>query len=442
MMMNVSAGRFESSGGSVSLMSLPDSLSDLLIAGKRSTSVDPAALKSKDRLYAFDSSGQHIEWSDPESDRCNVRLVKGPDGELYQVNSATGVLRLDGPDEVIIPPGQAAYANEPRYNKSATVYVGIQDEDSDPFGRPVLDAAFDAGYVYVVPVVVDPSGEDAYVAAARLQLSDTGSPPYTVVQLYDDPPPAGDNQYRNSLREIEIDSSGNLYVLNVHSLNESDILWKYGSDGTVLKRLDLGNPSDSNYVPDPVAMHISDRTDMLYLTSAQYNPADVNSTVVHGFSTDGALELKRSITINNMQHVTGITEDPATATLWAIGFNMENIPEFPDPSQSPFYLPRLAKINYGSNNAQVTALSGSHDLGLPLSIVWTATADECGGADLDKSGSVDFADFAVLIQYWLDSNCGPLDWCAGADFDKSKTVDTVDLTILSWRWLETGCNNP
>jgi hypothetical protein len=440
--MSIATGRFEGFAGPVSLMGLPESLSDLLIAGKRSTSNDPAALKSKDRLYAFDRNGQYIEWSDPESDRCNVRLVKGPEGELYQVNCETGVVRLDGPDEVIVPPGQAAYANEPRYNKSATVYIGIQNEDSDPFGRPILDAAFDADYVYVVPAVVSPYGEKAYAAAAKLQLSDTGNPPYAVVQLYDDPPLPNDNQYRNNLREIEIDSAGNLYVLNVHSLNESDILWKYSSDGTVLNRLDLGNPNSDTHIVDPIAMHMSDSTDMLYLTSAQYNQADIDSTVVYGFSTDGAPELKRSITINGIQHVTGITEDPATGILWAVGFNMEDIPDSPNPTQPPFYYPCLAKIPHGSDNAQVTALLGSHDLGLPLSIVWTATADECGGADLDKSGSVDFADFALLAQYWLDSNCSPSDWCAGADFDRNSTADIVDFAILSWHWLETGCDNP
>jgi hypothetical protein len=439
-MMNISAGSFEGSDGSVSLMSLPDSLSDLLIAGKRATSEDPTALKSKDRLYAFDSSGQYIEWSDPESDRCNVRLVKGPEGELYQVNCETGVLRLDGPDEVIVPPGQVTYANEPRYNKSATVYIGIQNEDSDPFGRPILDAAFDADYVYVVPVVVSPYGEEAYAAAAKLQLLvGAGNPPYEVVQLYDDPPPAADNQHRNNLREIEIDSAGNLYVLNVHALNESDILWKYDPNGTI-KRLDLGNPNNSSYVPDPIAMHISDSTDMLYLTSAQYNQPDVNATVVHGFSTDETLELNRSVTINNMQHVTGITEDPITATLWAVGFNMEDIPESPDPTQPPFYHPCLAKIPYGSDNPQVTALLGSHDLGLPMSIVWTATADECGGADLNQSGSVDFSDFAILAQYWLDSNCSPSDWCAGADFNENTEIDFVDFAIMAEYWLETGCS--
>ena len=174
---------------------------------------------------------------------------------------------------------------------------------------------------------------------------------------------------------------------------------------------------------------------MLYLTSAQYDQTDVNSTVVYGFSTYEALTLKRSITIDNMQHVTGITEDAATRSLWAVGFNMENIPDSPNPTEPPFYYPVLAKIVYGDNNAQLTALLGSYDLGLPMSIVWTATADKCGGADLDQSDSVDFTDFAILAQYWLDSNCGPADWCAGADFNKNTEVDSVDLAIMTEYWL-------
>ncbi|MHC4748706.1 MAG: dockerin type I domain-containing protein [Planctomycetota bacterium] len=433
-------GSVESSAVLLSL-SDPESLSDLLIVGKRGTSEDPTALKSQDRLYSFKSNGLYVEYFDPKSDHCNIKLVKGPEGQLYQINIEEGVSKLND-DKVIIPPGEVEIVaiKEPRYNKSATVYIGIQDEGPDSFGRPILDVAFDADYAYVVPVVVEPDGEDAYAAAAKLQLLASGNPPYEVVQLYDDPPPSADNQSRNNIREIEIDSAGNVYVVNVHSLNESDILWKYAPDGTMLKRLDLCSPDSEIYIPDPIAMHISDSTDMLYLTSAQYDQADVNSTVLYGFSTEEALTLKRSITIDNMQHVTGITENPATGSLWAVGFNMENIPDFPNPTKPPFYYPILAKIPYGDNNAQLRALLGPYDLGLPMSIVWTATADKCGGADLNESGNVNFTDFAILAQYWLDSNCSPTDWCAGADVNKNTAVDTIDLAILSWNWLETDCD--
>ncbi len=358
-----------STDGPISPTDLTNSLSDLLIVGKRSMSEDPYALKSKDRLYLFDRAGQYAGWSEPTSDRGNIRLVKGPNGKLYQINSEKGIVRLDGSGNVIVPTGQATYANDPRFNKPATIHIGIQDEGVAFFGRPILDAAFDGDYVYVVPAVVSPEGEQAYLAAAKLRLLSAGNPPYQVVQIYDDPPATNDNQQRDNLREVEIDDDGNIYVVNVHSINESDILWKYSSNGILLRRLDLGNPKSSSYLPDPTAMHVSDVTDRVYLTSGQ-SGQDSYTATIYGFSKEN-LALEKSVTINGMNHVTGITEDPSTGTLWVVGFNMADIPDYPNPTQAPFYYPCLASIPSGSDNAQVVPLLGSYDLGLPMSIVWT-----------------------------------------------------------------------
>jgi hypothetical protein len=345
-------------------------LSDLLIAGKTSETNPPSKLE--DSLYAFDNEGQFIGSFEPASDRCNIRLVQGPDGENYQLNSETGLLRLDSSDTAIIPPGEIRLSNtEPRYNASATIYVGVQDKGADSFGRPILDAALDSEYAYVVPVVVAPDGEEAYTAAAKLRIIDGASPPYEVVQLYDDPPLENDNQYRDYLRELEIDNSGNLYVLNVHAINESDILWRYKPDST-FERIDLGNPHGDIYIPSPVAMYMSKTTDMLYLTSAAYNPSDPDATVVYGLSTTGSLSIARSVTVN-IQHITCITEDPQTSALWVAGFNMYDIPFYPNPYQMAFYYPILAKNPVGSDNVEHFSLynPGSHDLALPMSILWT-----------------------------------------------------------------------
>ncbi|UCD27577.1 MAG: hypothetical protein JSV03_10715, partial [Planctomycetota bacterium] len=367
----------EGSGAPVPLVELPGNLSDLLIAGKRGPEDAPSKLK--DRLYVFDSHGLCGGWFEPALDRGNIRLLQGPDGELYQLNSETGLLRLDSTDEVIIPPGEITLTdiNEPRYNKSATVYVGIQDKGPDSFGRPILDAAFDVNHVYVVPVVISPDGGESYTAAAKLKLLGEGDPPYEIVKLYDDPPLENDNQYRDSLREIELDSAGNVYVLNVHYINESDILWRYDPNGTI-ERLDLGRPDSDSYLPAPAGMYASKTTDMLYLTSAVYNPVDCNSTVIYGFSTEGALTLERSVTINDMHHATSITEDPQTGTLWVVGFNMYDVPQYPNPTQAAFYHPFLARIPYDSNSVQPTPLFDydRHDLALPLSIVWTRAGVE------------------------------------------------------------------
>jgi len=410
----------------------PGDFNDLLIAGKTSD----VSTKLKDRLYVFDSSFKYVRSLSFASERCNIRIVQDPNGQLYEINLEAGVRQLDDQShKIIIPRNQVTFANEPRYNKSATVYVGIKGEGSYAVGRPILDAAFDTnGYVYVAPVVVNPDGNEPYAAAAKLQLLSSGTPPYKVVKIYDDPPPPGDNQYRNNLRETEIDSAGNIYVLNAHSLNESDILFRYKPNGTI-ERLELAKP-DVN-LPDPIGMYMSNATDMLYLASAQYNPEDSNSSIVYGISTKGNLTLTRSITITNMHHATSITEDPATGSLWVVGFNMD-IPEYPDPTKPPFYYPRLAKVPLGSNNVQAQSPSGSYDLAMPLSVVWTKTVN-CGGADLNKSNRVNFDDFAILRSRWRNSNCTPPTWCDGADLNNSKTVELMDVAVLARHWLETGC---
>jgi len=208
------------------LVTLPDPLDDLLILGKRSST--GASEKLEDRIYMFDKDPDYNTWFAPSSNRSNLRLVPAPDGSYYQINSESGIVELNSTDDVVVPPGVCTGVTEPRYGTSATVYVGIQLEEGayedESVGRPILDAAFDDDYVYVLPVVVNPAAGEPYAAAAKLQLLGSGSPPYSIVKLYDDPPLPADNQYRNALREIEIDDEGNIYVLNAHSLNESDIL--------------------------------------------------------------------------------------------------------------------------------------------------------------------------------------------------------------------------
>jgi parallel beta-helix repeat protein len=449
---STTAGVFQDFGERELLTSLPSSLSDLLIIGKRRASDGPTKLE--DRLYVYDNNSQYAGWSSPASDHCNIRLVKGPEGELYRINSEEGVTKLEDTNEVtIIPPGDINDINEPRYDTSATVYIGIQNEGEDSVGRPILDIAFDdANYVYVVPVVVEPNTVDpntAYVAAAKLQLLGAGNPPYQVVKLYDDPctfnPDDSDNPNLSGLREIEVDVKGNVYVINVHANNESDILWKYDPNGTVITRLDLGDPNSVNYLPAPIGMHVSDTTEMLYLASAQYNLADVNSTLIYGFSTE-SLTLERSITINDMHHVTSITEEPMSGSLWVAGFNMKDIPQFPNPGQLPFYLPYLAEVPYDSNSVQAVCISDSNsvpgnDLAMPMSVIWTRTV-KCGGADIDRNGDVTFVDFAVFALAWLNE-LGDAKWNpdCNVSIPAGNSIDTLDLAVLAEHWLETGCLN-
>lgn len=59
---------------------------------------------------------------------------------------------------------------------------------------------------------------------------------------------------------------------------------------------------------------------------------------------------------------------------------------------------------------------------------------------VDCAGSfgVDFADYAVLANFWLDQNCADSNNCAGTDFDFSGSIDFVDLGALAQHWLRSN----
>lgn len=437
---------FGNFGGPRSLIN-PSDLNDLLIAGKRGTTADPTKLM--DRLYVFDaldSNAAYLRWLEPNppSNRCNIKVVRGEGNDLYRINSQDGVSRLDGTDANFVPAGgHTTYTPEPRYGRLATVYVGVQGTGSNPSGRPILDAAFDAdaNFVYVVPVVVVSDGNAPYAAAAKLKLKKGSNPPYDVNKLYDGPLLPGDNQrkYRNTLRDIKLDGAGNVYVTNAHVMNESDILWKFEPNGTV-RRLNLGNPTEVNYVPAPMGMCVSSTTNVVYLASSSfYGKVDPDSTVIHGFST-ADFNLVRTITVHRMQHMTGITEDPVTKSLWVAGFDMNSTANPP----KPFYDPYLAKVPSGVNDVCAVCILGANDLAMPLSIVWTGARPvqkKCGGADLNGSGTVNLSDLAKFAQYWL---CAAPSYCDGADLEPEQSpdgdVDIWDLDVLAEHWLNTGCN--
>jgi len=406
----------------------------LLIGGKRFDAGQQDFLS--DRLYEFDESYNLVggPYTMP-NDRINGKLVRGHNDLLYQTNVEEGLVRLSDGSSVI-PRGQDySVSSEPRYGLPATVYVGFQDQGENTWGRPILDAAFDSqGYVYVAPVVVDAG--DPYVASARLVLAPGATPPYHVVEIYDNPPLPTSNQDRNNLCEIEVDDNGNVYAINRGYTNNSDILWVYKSDGDVNK-CELQNLG----IYGPIGLCCSSYDNSrLYVASSKSEP-DANSVSLYVLSA-ADLTLAQSITINNMGHITDITEDPLTGTLWVVGFTMpEYMTYLPaNLSQIPqFYHPYLAAVPYGSSGpVQATHLSDAADLALPLSIAWVgATPEKCGGVDLDGMGDVSFGDLSILVSQWLQAPGTPSADIAPGPGDG--IVNFLDLAVLADHWMETGC---
>ena len=55
--------------------------------------------------------------------------------------------------------------------------------------------------------------------------------------------------------------------------------------------------------------------------------------------------------------------------------------------------------------------------------------------DFDYDGDVDFDDLNRLTNYWLSPCVGPI-WCEGCDLDKNSWVDFIDFSIFAQQWLE------
>jgi hypothetical protein len=81
-----------------------------------------------------------------------------------------------------------------------------------------------------------------------------------------------------------------------------------------------------------------------------------------------------------MGHITGITEDPDSGTIWVVGFKMTDIPEW--LNDFDFCRPYLAKIPRGAVGP-VDAIClydpvkyPDNDLALPVSILWTGIEED------------------------------------------------------------------
>jgi len=56
-------------------------------------------------------------------------------------------------------------------------------------------------------------------------------------------------------------------------------------------------------------------------------------------------------------------------------------------------------------------------------------------ADFDMDLHVDFVDYAVLANHWMNQNCNEPDWCDGTDLDKDGSLNWLDLAQFTENWL-------
>ena len=374
--------------------------SDLLILGKASkynALLDKEFLTHDDLLVGviLDQTGNYRSQVEVVfyPNHSNQRLVRDGHGQIYVINSQKGLCRLNG--DVVIGASQQTF-------KGKTVTIGLQGSETNPWGRPIRDAAFHDGHVYVVPVVVkepvDPNNPYlmdpnypylVYLAAAKLKINSSGL--YGVNQLYIDPElsgKSGQNPNLVGLREIEVDEAGRVYVLNVHGQNSSDLLWQFDPNGVVLRRhyLDEHPPM----LRDPMGLCYDAHSQQIYLAEGLFEPNRPTVSMVYGLSTE-TLERERTVTVNGIQHVTGITTN-GQGSIWITGVNLTYNPQYfyacdLDKSEGKFVRsncdtgygspsPLLAHMEvsaWSGGSKSITAVNLYGEIGIifPLSILWT-----------------------------------------------------------------------
>lgn len=346
----------------------------LLILGKdkwQGRTIHSSQSMFGERLFGFNSDLWCIDQKDPSINRAVARLIQDPDGKLYTVSISEGLRDLADPTKRVLPSSHHVLGSEQetRFFTEADVYVGLYGTEAEPLGRPIWDAVVTDAYIYVVPVVVVPrsSGALSYLAAARLARDSED------ILIYDDPslfdPDMPDNPHLGGLREIAVDRTGSVYIVNTHQRNASHFLWKYGPDGSVLHRVALADLDLGHSLVDPVGLHVSERSDIVYIGSGQRQ----ENARVYGFDAD-TMSVVRQIEITNMEQVTGITESPS-GTLYVIGVNIDAEAVFDTERgwkdlKSPFYEGRLAQIQPEETQVKAYTLSDQKDPALPVSVIW------------------------------------------------------------------------
>ena len=386
---------------------LPDThvdFSDLLVVGTRPWfgmwSGDSRGPLTSQGLFALNSIRVNGDYQCQQSgtlqNNTSVgRLIRGQNKQIYMTCMGKGVYRIEdnGDPVVVLYSGQRYDThNDPRHHTHAHVYVGLQQDDSGIYGRPIWDVAVSSSStLYVAPVVVVPDGHEPYLSVAPFYKQDRGYVLFSELFTYDDTrsydPNNPDNPNLNSIREIEVDRSNHVYVLNVNSRNDGSFLWKHvpGSSVSDENRLALSGPESSVEIPDPIGLCVSNRHRMAFLGSGQHDLDAPLSTKVYGFSADQLSQIACRIEIGGIHQVSDITEDPSTGDIWVLGFSKDEDKwkrDSLEELEESFFQPSIARIVSDKIESAkpeepifVTAKpiegESGHQMDLPLSFVWT-----------------------------------------------------------------------
>ncbi|MHC4155370.1 MAG: clostripain-related cysteine peptidase [Planctomycetota bacterium] len=89
-----------------------------------------------------------------------------------------------------------------------------------------------------------------------------------------------------------------------------------------------------------------------------------------------------------------------------------------------------------AGNYTISARAEDDELEWSDSVIGGAFDVNSLSPDIDGDGCIDFADYARLASHYKDAGCSCPEWCESTDLDRSGSVNLPDLALLCERWLE------
>jgi hypothetical protein len=121
------------------------------------------------------------------------------------------------------------------------------------------------------------------------------------------------------------------------------------------------------------------------------------------------------------------------ATVWettypGIGFDLSNVD---DPNAGDWYIIDYEAIDIGDCNVSFY----DYDVNEfePVNIL---SFHHVPTRDFNGDHIVNYADLDILTSYWLVTDCNEPDWCEGTDLDINHNVNFIDFALFCQFWLE------
>lgn len=235
-------------------------------------------------------------------------------------------------------------------------------------------------------------GSGTYSDCVTIKYGSDSNEPIWIAR-YDSP-----TNYFDMASDITIDGLGNVFVtgstVSGVGADYDYITIKYGSDSNEAVWVEEYNSSGNDY--DQAVAIAVDGSGNVYVTGRSEGDGTDYDYATIKYDTNG-------------------TE------LWEARYNGPG---------SGFDIPTGIAVD-DSGNVYVAGLSMGDGTDEDYVTIKYAQCIQMGDIDCDKD--VDFRDFALLGEYWLESGCGECGW---ADLDDDEDVDCNDLKKLAENWLE------